>query len=84
MRKIISNHVASALPLVVFCLVIFAAGALYTFLILEFGQPTFDQYIPAGDVKTFVMMVIYGIPVFILIVGVIWLVRSGLKQEVYP
>jgi len=46
------------------------------------GQPVFDQYIPAGDVKTFVMMLIYGMPVVILVVGVIALIKSGIKQEV--
>jgi len=83
MKQLINNNKASAVPVIVFCLVLFAAGALYTLLILEIGQPTFDQYIPAGDVKTFVMMFIYGIPIFILVIGVIWLIRSGLKREVY-
>lgn len=81
MKKLMHNNNASAVPLIILCLVIFGAGALYTLLILEIGQPIFDQYITAGDVKTFVMMVIYGIPLYILVVGVIWLVRSGLKQE---
>ena len=83
MKKLLYNNNASAVPLIIFCLVIFGAGALYTLLILEVGQPLFDSYIPAGDVKTFVMMMIYGIPIFILVVGVIWLIRSGLKREVY-
>ena len=81
-RKLISDSYASAVPLIVFCFVIVGAGALYTLLILEVGQPVFDAYIPAGDVKTFVMMVIYSIPIFVLVVGVIWLIMSGLKREV--
>ena len=82
-RKLISDSYASAVPLILFVLTIFGAGALYTLLIIEVGQPIFDQYIVAGDVKTFVMMIIYGIPVFILVVGTIALIRTGLKQEAY-
>ena len=83
MRKLKDNLIGSAIPLILFILTIVGAGALYTLLIIEIGQPVFDQYIPTGDVKTFVMMMIYGIPVFILVVGVIWLVKTGLKTEVY-
>ena len=83
LRKLISDSYASAIPLILFTLTIFGAGALYTLLIVEVGQPIFDQYITAGDVKTFVMMIIYGIPVIILVIGTIALIRTGLKREVY-
>ena len=83
MRKILHNNIGSAVPLILFIMTIVGAGALYTLLIIEIGQPVFDEYIVAGDVKTFVMMIIYGIPVFILVVGTIALIKSGLKQEVY-
>jgi len=83
MRKpLINNQIASAVPLILFVLTILGAGALYTLLIVEIGQPIFDSYIPSGAVKTFVMMIIYGLPGIILVIGVISLVRSGLKQEV--
>lgn len=82
-RKLLQDSYASAIPLILFVLTIVGAGALYTLLIVEVGQPTFDQYIPNDEVKTFVMMIIYGIPVFILVIGVIALVKSGIKQEVY-
>jgi len=82
MRRLINNQRASAVPLILFILTIVGAGALYTLLILEVGQPLMDDYIAAGDVKTFVMMVIYGLPMIILVMGVISLIRSGLKQEV--
>jgi len=82
MRKLKSNNNGSAVPLILFILAIIGAGALYTLLIIEVGQPAVDSYIPSGDVKTFVMMIIYGIPVFILVVGVIALIKSGIKQEV--
>ena len=83
MKQIINDTRASAIPVILYVLGIIGAGALYTLLIIEIGQPTFDSYIPAGDVKIFVMMMIYGIPLFILVVGVIALIRSGLKREVY-
>jgi len=83
MVKLLNNNIGSAVPVILYVLGIIGAGALYTLLIIEIGQPTFDSYIPAGDVKIFVMMMIYGIPLFILVVGVIALIRSGLKREVY-
>ena len=83
MVKLLNNNIGSAVPVILYVLGIIGAGALYTLLIIEVGQPTFDSYIPSGDVKTFVMMMIYGIPLFILVVGVIALIRSGLKREVY-
>jgi len=83
MKQIINDTRASAIPVILYVLGIIGAGALYTLLIIEVGQPTFDSYIPSGEVKTFVMMMIYGIPLFILVVGVIALIRSGLKREVY-
>ena len=79
---LIHNDTASAVPPILFILAILGAGALYTLLIVEIGQPIFDSYIPSGAVKTFVMMIIYGLPGIILVIGVISLVRSGLKQEV--
>jgi len=82
MKKLLSNNQGSAIPLILFVLTIIGAGALYTLLIIEIGQPTFDEYIPAGAVKIFVMMIIYGLPVIILSIGVIALIKSGLKQEV--
>ena len=83
MRKLKTNNIGSAIPLILFILTIVGAGALYTLLIIEIGQPVFDQYIPNGDAKTFIMMIIYGIPVFILVIGTIALIKSGLKTEVY-
>lgn len=62
---------------------IFACGALYTLFFIEVGFPTFESYIPASDSKTFIMMCLYAIPLFVLVVGVISLVREGLKRTVY-
>jgi len=81
MRKLNIDNNGSAIPIILFIMGIIGAGALYTLLIVEVGQPLFEHYIPSGDIRTFVMMVIYGIPMFILVVGVIALIKTGLKQE---
>ena len=81
MKKIISNNEASAVPLILFYLTIFACGGLYTFFFIEFGQPTFNSWIPDSDAKTFIMMCIYAIPLFIIITGILSLLISGLKYN---
>ena len=81
MKKLISNNEASAVPLLLFFLTIFACGGLYTFFFIEFAQPTFNSWIPASDAKTFIMMCIYAIPLFIVIIGILSLLMSGLKYN---
>lgn len=83
MRKLNNNNYASAVPLLLFAITIFSCGALYTFFFIEFGFPQFDSWIPASDGKTFIMMCIYAIPLFVLIIGGISLLQSGLKRSVY-
>jgi len=56
---------------------------MYTWFFLEIGFPTFTGYIPSSDAKTLLMTLLYGIPVVILVVGVIALVKAGLKQGGY-
>ena len=81
MRRLIKDQDASAVPLILFFLTIFGCGALYTLLFIEIGLPTFSHYIPNGDAKTFILMCIYAIPLFVLVVGVISLLLSGLKRD---
>lgn len=83
MKKLLHNNQASAVPLILFAVTIFACGALYTFLFIEFAFPEFDSWIPASDGKTFIMMCIYAIPIIVLVVGSISLLQSGLKRGVY-
>ena len=80
MRKLTHNNYASAVPLILFFVAIFACGALYTFFFIDVGFPTFDSYIPASDAKVFIMMGLYAIPLIVLIVGIISLLKSGLKR----
>ena len=85
-RSIIYDNCASAVPLLLFFMAIFTCGALYTLFFIEIGYPAFDSYIPASDSKTFIMMCLYAVPLFILTVGVICLIKSGLKRQMnyYP
>lgn len=84
MRKLLSNDMASAVPVLVFLLTVVGCGALYTLLFLQFGIGYFGGLVPASDSKTFILMVVYAMPLFILVVGVVCLIRAGLKREVYP
>ena len=83
MRKILNNNVGSAVPLILFSMTIVAVGALYTLFFIEIGIPVLGDYVPASDSKTFIMMGIYAIPLFVLVVGVISLLKAGLKRSVY-
>ena len=83
LKNLLKNHEASAVPIILFFMAIFVCGALYTLFFVEIGYPTFDSYVPASDSKTFIMMCLYAIPLFIIIIGVICLIKSGLKRTVY-
>ena len=83
LKKFLKNNTGSAVPIILFFMAIFVCGALYTLFFVEIGFPTFDSYVPASDSKTFIMMGLYAIPLFVLIVGVICLIKSGLKRTVY-
>jgi len=71
------------IPIIYFIMTIIAVGALFTLLFIEIGFPTLLGYIPNSDSKTFIRMMLYGIPLIVLFVGVICLIREGLKKEVY-
>ena len=83
MKKLRHNNTGSAVPLILFFMAIFTCGALYTLFFIEVGFPTFEGYIPASDSKMFIMMCLYAVPLFVLVIGVISLVRAGLKRTVY-
>jgi len=86
MRKLTSNNSGSAVPLLLFIITIIACGALYTLFFVEVGFPSLRSFIPESDSKTYIMMGIYAIPMFILIFGVFAVIRAGIKenfQEMY-
>jgi len=78
-----NNTDASAVPIILFILSIISLGALYTLFFIEVAYPTFDSYVPNSDSKTFIMMCMYAIPLFLLGVGSVALIKTGLKREVY-
>jgi len=39
-------------------------------------------FIPASDSKTFIMMFLYAIPLFVLFIGVISLLKAGMKRSI--
>ena len=86
MKPIIENKEASAVPVILFVTTIIVIGALYTLFFLEIGFPMFRSWIPASDSKTFIIMCIYAIPLFILIIGIISTLKEALKPKygVYP
>jgi len=81
LRSLNADIYASIVPIILFVLTIVVIGALYTLFFIEIGIPTFTSWIPASDSKTFIMMLIYAMPVIILLVGAISLVREGMKRE---
>lgn len=84
MRKLKNNNYGSIVPIVLFIVTLVGCGGLYTLFFLEFGLPFFDSMIPDSDVKTFLYMCFYAMPLMVLVVGSLCLVREGLKKEVYP
>lgn len=82
MRSIIENNNASAVPVVLFIMTLLVCGALYSLLFHEIGIPMLSGLIPASDSKTFIMMLIYAIPLFLLIIGTISLLKAGIKRTI--
>ena len=83
MRSLKDNNFGSVVPLALFILTIIGCGALYSLLFIEIGIPTFSYMIPEGDAKIYIMMVIYAVPLFVLIIGMLALFLSGLKRTRY-
>lgn len=83
MKKLLWNNEASAVPVILFCMTIVICGALYTFFFTQMGIPIFYSYVEPSDSKTFIMMCIYAMPLFVLVVGAVSLIRSGLKRGVF-
>jgi predicted membrane channel-forming protein YqfA (hemolysin III family) len=62
-------------------MVLFIAGLFYTIFILWIGIPFFDAFIPSGDAKTFMLMIIYALPLFVLVGCSVWFIRVSLKKS---
>ena len=81
LRRLWVDESASAVPVILFIVTLFACGGLYTLFFIEIGLPLFSGYIPAGDAKTFILMCIYAVPLFVIVVGVFSLLLAGLKRQ---
>jgi len=80
-RPFLKEKDASAVPIMLFAVTILVCGALYTLFFIEVAIPYFGGYVPASDSKTFIMMLIYAIPLFVAIVGVLALLQAGMKRQ---
>ena len=81
MRKLKENNKGSVVPLVLFIVTIISCGALYTLFMVEVAYPSLLYMIPDSDSKTFIMMGMYAIPLFIILIGVFALIKEGIKES---
>ena len=81
MREFINNNYASPVPLILFILTIVSCGALYTLFFVEVAYPSLLYMIPDSDSKTFIMMGMYAIPLFIIVIGVFSVIKEGIKEN---
>jgi len=81
MRKLKENNKGSVVPLVLFIVTIISCGALYTLFMVEVAYPSLLYMIPDSDSKTFIMMGMYAIPLFIILIGVFALIKEGIKSS---
>lgn len=84
LRSLRQNNIGSAVPLIFYVVTIIVCGALYTLFFLEVFYPNFLELVPASDSKTVITMIFYAIPLLVLLVGVIAVIRSGLKKYYIP
>lgn len=82
-RRFLSNNDASVVPILLFVITIVSCGALYSLFFVEVAYPSLSGLVAASDSKTFIMMLMYAIPLFVILVGVLSLVKAGLKRTVY-
>lgn len=83
MRDIKNNNYGSVIPLILFVLTILGCGALYSLFFIEIALPSLSYMIPTSDAKTFIIMGIYAMPLFIFFVGIYAFLQSGLKERFY-
>ena len=83
MRSLKDNNQGSAVPLILFVLTIFSLGALYTLFFIEVAFPIVSPLIPDSTAKTFITMMMYGIPIMILLVGGVAMLKEALIRRVY-
>ena len=81
MRNIRHNNYGSIVPVILFILTILCCGALYTLFFVEVAYPNLLYMVPDSDSKTFIMMGMYAIPLIVIIVGVLCIIKAGIKER---
>lgn len=82
-RSLKNDESGSMVPLLLYVITIFSIGALYSLFFVAVGFPSLRYLIPESDSKTFILMGMYAIPLFVLIVCTIALLKEGLKRDFY-
>lgn len=80
LKKILYDSYASVVPIILFVLGIFGCGALYSLFFIEFALPELSGFIPDSDYKTYILMIIYAIPLLVFFVAFFSVLKSGVKQ----
>ena len=83
MKNITHDNNASAVPIILFLVTILGCGLFYTLLFLEIFFPSIAYLVEGSDSRVFIMMCFYAIPLFVIIIGVISLLKAGLKRYDY-
>jgi len=82
LRRLLHDNTGSSIPIILFVLTIVVCGALYSLFFLEVGFGLLALIpIPPSDGKTFIMMCMYAIPLFVMVVGSVALLLQGLKND---
>jgi len=72
---------AGALPLIIALFGIIITGALYTLFFVEIGFPTLLGLVPASDSKTFIVMLLRAVPLFVLFVFIVAIIKEGIRKD---
>jgi len=84
LRSLRTNNYCSAVPLILYVITVLFCGALYTLFFLEVFYPNFLSMVPASDSKTLITMILYSIPLLVLLIGLVVIIRAGLKKYYLP
>jgi len=79
--KFLKDNNAGAVPLLLFALTIVVCGAFYTLFFIEIAYPNLMYLVPSSDSKTFIMMLMYAIPLFVLLILIVAFLKSGLRER---
>ena len=79
LRKL--NNEAFVIPLIVYIFTLFIGGLFYTVFILYVGIPFFEALMPVSDARTFILLLMYALPMIILFGTSTWFIRNSIKRS---